>query len=286
LEIKNIFLNLMEDYMKSKNLAKLALMGLLVASSQTTISASETSTGTLLAAGCKSNGGCSTIAMDNTPVYPQNGQRSSCAGNGSANGTQKSSCSGSATPNGMQKSSCGGNGSCGQKPQSNQQMTQNRNMNDNSYNTNRNYQSSQPEYYNNTNSTTPTPKNYTAYNDTTPMPLKTPQPSSTPSNYYYNTANNTGSPSRTPAVPVNYYYNTADNSHQMTNMNATTTKRMSEADLLNKLNADSKKIYWSLDQQGRAIALSLASDESYDANMAVNEAAKQMKMMNSSSGKY
>lgn len=61
-----------------------------------------------------------------------------------------------------------------------------------------------------------------------------------------------------------------------TDATATTQTSMSESDLMRQLNPQSQAIYQGLDNQGKALALQLASQPSYkDKNLAVKEAQRR-----------
>lgn len=57
----------------------------------------------------------------------------------------------------------------------------------------------------------------------------------------------------------------------------TTTSTLTEAQLMGMLNDQTRNIYLSLDPEGKALAIQLASQESYkDKNLAVKEAQRRM----------
>lgn len=79
---------------------------------------------------------------------------------------------------------------------------------------------------------------------------------------------------------MNRNYNTAsdyDYQRTGTGMSAMSSSTMNEADLAKQLNSQGKAIWNSLDPEGKALALQLASQESYrDKNMAVKEAQRRI----------
>lgn len=72
---------------------------------------------------------------------------------------------------------------------------------------------------------------------------------------------------------------TADNSDQMVNKSMVTAPSvmMTDSQLLGQLNAQGKGIFMSLDPEGKALAIQLASQDTYkDKNLAVKEAQRRM----------
>lgn len=295
--------------MNKKNLTKLALMGLLVASTEATVNATESTnsgfqSGTLLAGGgcAGGKGGCS-VAWQQTPSYPSSGSRGCHAYQNQGGGyynqqpsgyynqqsggyysqqPQQSGChtmshtpstqSGSYSQQGMQRSSCTSNGGCGgpKYVPSNQQVNPNATP------------STQPESY------STQPQGETAWNGTSGRGPEVMRTRSTP---VKTTPTNTAPPTSNPPPRYNPMLGqpsyTADNSDENmdSNMRMTSTKAMSESELLNKLNTEGKQTYWSLSPQGRSMAINLVS-QGTEANAAVKEAAKQTTAMQSSSGRY
>lgn len=75
---------------------------------------------------------------------------------------------------------------------------------------------------------------------------------------------------KSPTAPKSAHRELADNA-------MTTTPKMTEKDLMEKLSPEGKTIYQGLDAEGKALALKLANDSTYkDKNDAVKAAAKKM----------
>ncbi len=78
---------------------------------------------------------------------------------------------------------------------------------------------------------------------------------------------------------------TADNTDQMVNKSMVTTPSviMTDSQLLGQLNPQGKGIFMSLDPEGKALAIQLASQDTYkDKNLAVKEAQRRMNERRSS----
>lgn len=161
--------------MDKKNLTKLALLGLVVASSgASVVNASEgnSAQGTLLAGKCGGGGKCGgVISMEDTSNYNRsscggtshsptyNGRAAGCGGStGPSQGTYapQSGCRAAQPTQGSTQSAYYKNSACnGQTYRyTADNTTQQRNAQNNAYNTNRNVQDTQSEYYNNPNTTT------------------------------------------------------------------------------------------------------------------------------------
>lgn len=73
------------------------------------------------------------------------------------------------------------------------------------------------------------------------------------------------------------YDSASFDSNQIAVMDASTSTPMTESQLLNALNPQGKAMYQSLDSEGKALALQLASQDTYrDKNLAVKEAQRRM----------
>lgn len=240
--------------MEKRKLAEIALTALVLASSSSVLATdainSTTNAGTFLAAGC-AGGHCNSKISDNsTNSNPYNArtnryQASSCsAGKNSPNYTQ-SSCS-SSKPSYAQ-SSCSSSkpaytqSSCS-NTQRNASTASTYDANGSSFNTNRGYNTAP-----NANDT------YRTYSSDSEVQANTNM------NRNYNTAGD---------------YDYQRTGTGQSSMSPTT---MNEADLAKQLNAQGRAIWNSLDPEGKALALQLASQESYrDKNLAVKEAQRRI----------
>lgn len=308
--------------MDNRRLTKLALMGLLVSTTGVTTDASASenhSQGTLLAAGCASCKASRQVSMNDhscrgsSPRQSNSGyynpdqsnsnmnHGSSCAGKANGNMNHGGSCAGKSNGNVHNGNSnggtsgCGGKGGCGGKSHINSESQQQASPSENgkvAYNYGNNPNS---VYYVETSTTAPANAQQSHSNS-----YRTGGPSSSSSynmNRGYNSTQDEYSAPQT--QPAERSYTNANSSKRMDYNHvggaetATTSKRLSEAELLGKLNNEGRKLYWSLDKQGRAKAIELASEDSYaDKNEAVKEASKEAhqnsnSMMNhSSNSKY